>query len=141
MRVTVAVMMSILATACGDSRPAPAATGASTGPVAIVTMPKLAPGAELPAASLRVSVAKGAAQVQIRLPDLDRPAAELIAELEDRETGEIRRWSIEALPASEGGAMAVTVPAYAVSPGTHVLSVWAGDADLLRRYLFDVVER
>lgn len=85
-----------------------------------------------------VTVAKQTAQVQIRVTGFDRPADELTAELESVATGEIRRWPVDAEP---GGAMTVTVPAYAVGAGAHVLSIWAGDADLLRRYAFQVVVR
>ncbi len=84
-----------------------------------------------------VTVAKHAAQVQIRVTGFDRPADELTAELESVATGEVRRWPVDADPG--GGAMTVTVPAYAVGAGAHVLTIWAGDADLLRRYRFQVV--
>ena len=105
--------------------------------MAVVTLATPAPGGSS-AAGPAVTVAKQAAQVQIRITGFDRPADELTAELEARETGDVRRWPVDAA-AGAAGSMSITVPAYAVGPGAHVLTIWAGDADLLRRYHFQVV--
>lgn len=134
MRVLTLVVLLLLACACGP--PAPDTSEGAAGPVAVVTLATPEPGAATVVAP-EVIVAKQAVQVQIRLAGFDRPADELTAELEAVETGEIRRWPVDA--ASGGGAMTVTVPAYAVGAGAHVLTIWAGDADLLRRYAFQVV--
>ena len=141
MRLATGVALAVLAAACGDRPSGSDRAAPPAGTVAIVTLPAPATGGGMPAGALPVTVDQTAAQVQIRLPGLDHPADELTAELEARQTGEVRRWMVDALPPEAGGTMAITVPIYAVGPGIHVLTVWAGDADLLQRYLFEVVER
>lgn len=92
------------------------------------------------AAPVEVSVPAGSAEVRIRLQGLGRPAVELTAELESLATGDIRRWPVDDAPAGpDGAALAVTVPVYALPAGEHVLTLWAGDADALRRHAFRVV--
>ncbi len=130
--------MALLACACGDRTPAPDRATPPAGPIAVVTLPPPGPAAGAP---VPVTVAGDAAQVRIQLIGLDHPPGDLTAELEARDTGEIRRWSVDAGPPDAAGVLAVTVPAYAVGPGVHVLTVWAGDATPLQRYRFEVQVR
>jgi len=101
--------------------------------VTVVTLPTPGAGDGAAASEVKLSIARDAAQVRIQLAGVDRPADELIAELEALDTTEIRRWPVDA---SAGDGLSVTVPAYAMAAGGHVLTLWAGDADLLRRYRF-----
>ncbi len=103
----------------------------------VVTLATPGAGDEAAASAGHVRIAKDAAQVRIRLAGVDRPADELMAELEALDTAEIRRWPVDAAD-GDGDGLSVTVPAYAMAAGGHVLTLWAGDADLLRRYRFKV---
>jgi hypothetical protein len=79
-------------------------------------------------------VAASAAQARIDLPGVSQPADELTAELEARASGEVRRWPVDAM----AGGVSITVPAYAVPAGEHVLTLWQGDANVVARYQFRV---
>lgn len=86
-----------------------------------------------------VSVAAGTAQVQFRLGGLDRPAADLTAELERVGGDQIRRWPVVDAPAgSDGLTHAVIVPVYEATPGEYVLTVWASDVEVAQRYRYRV---
>jgi hypothetical protein len=117
---------------CGETPP-DTPNAAAAGPLAVVRL-------SVPDATARptLSVPADSAQVQIRLPGVDHPV-ELTAELESQATGEVRRWSVDdATAGADGAALAVTVPAYVVPAGDHVLTLWAGDADMVARYRFRV---
>jgi len=127
--------MSLLAGACADSssdsRGAP-----KPGPVSVVTLPPLeVVGEAAPDAPVEVRVAASAAQVRLELAGVSQPAEELTAELESDASGEVRRWTVDAA----AGGVAVTVPIYAVPAGQHVLTLWQGDADVVRRYALRVI--
>ncbi len=86
-----------------------------------------------------ISVPKNAAQVELRLAGDFGDSAELVAEL-DRipETDSPRRWPVSP---GEGGTergVSVTVPAYALSDGDFSLTLWRGDAEVVRRVRFRV---
>lgn len=137
MRRLAPLALLALLTSCGEAPPA-ASPAATAGPIAVVRLP-VGTGQD-GGAPEAVSIPAGSAQVQIRLRGIDQPAVELTAELESRATGEVRRWPVdEATAGTDGATLAVTVPVYALPAGDHVLTLWAGDADLLRRYAFRVV--
>lgn len=86
-----------------------------------------------------VSVRASSAQVQFRLAGIDRPSEDLTAELERVGADQIRRWPVVDAPtAADGATHAVMVPIYEVRPGEYVLTVWAGDVEIVRRYRFGV---
>lgn len=100
---------------------------------------RLTPAASAEAPPIAVTVARDAALVRLRLGNLDRPAADLTAEIEHVGGDQVRRWAIAEVPgAAAGDRLAVDVPAYEVKPGEHRLTVWVGDADIVARYTFRV---
>ena len=129
------LLATLLTSGCGAPAPAPEPQASPTGPVTVVTLSTPGAGDEAAASAGHVRIAQDAAQVRIRLAGIDRPAGELMAELEALDTAEIRRWPVDA---ADGDGLSITVPAYAMAAGGHVLTLWAGDADLLRRYRFTV---
>lgn len=115
----------------GSSGEAPAAAGQ----IAVVRLVPAAPDA--PAAE--VTVPATSAQVQLRLAGLDRPATELTAELERVGADQIRRWPVVDAPADADGLQhAVILPVYEARPGDYVLTLWAGDVEIVRRYRYRV---
>jgi len=136
-RIAALLLTTVLTCGCGAPAPPPEALAPPTGPVAVVTLPTPGAGTQAAASAVSVRVARDAAQVRIQLAGVARPADELTAELEALDTTEIRRWPVDAA-AGDGDGLSVTVPAYAMGAGRHVLTLWAGDADLLRRYRFQV---
>jgi hypothetical protein len=86
-----------------------------------------------------VTVPPASAQVQFRLDGIEARAEDLTAELERVGGDQIRRWRIEAAPVDGApGRHTVIVPVYEARPGEYVLTVWAGDADIVQRYRFRV---
>jgi hypothetical protein len=131
-RVLALALVWMTATACGGREPA--TTGGP--PPAVVTLQPSAENASEPAV---VHVPPDAAQVQIRLAGLTAPAQELTAELERVGGDQIRRWSVDDVTSDPTlGSHAVTVPIYEVRPGEYVVTIWAGDADIVQRYRFRV---
>lgn len=82
----------------------------------------------------------GAAQISLRLPgelgDVDQLTAEISrAEAPD----EVKRWPVDrASSGSDGVTASVTLPAFALTPGAYRLTVWQGDAEVVRRYAFRI---
>lgn len=86
-----------------------------------------------------VEVPPSSVQVQFRLAGLDRPSADLTAELERVGADQIRRWPVADAPAAPDGLThAVIVPIYEAGPGEYVLTVWASDVEIVRRYRYRV---
>lgn len=124
-----------LTSACSTSAPE---TGAPvrTGEVAVVALtPQPAPDPATPAAPVDVTVPRAAAQVRVELLGVSPPPDELTAELEAVESGDVRRWPVEAA----SGGVSVTVPIYVVPAGDYVLTLWRGDAEAIARYPFRVI--
>lgn len=87
------------------------------------------------------TVPRGTAQVRLLL-DGDLPAAgELTAEITAIDRDEMKRWPVDAAPDAtrQTATHAVTVPVYAVPAGDYILTLWAGDADMVQRYAFRIV--
>jgi hypothetical protein len=104
-----------------------------------VAVVHLAPPAGQEAAPAVVSIPADKAQVQYRLAGVDARAEDLTAEIERVGSDQIRRWRVEAVPPDgAAGQHAVMVPIYEARPGEYVLTVWAGDADIVQRYRFRV---
>lgn len=100
---------------------------------------RLTPAASADAPPVAVTIAPTAALVRLRLSNLDRPATDLMAEIEHVGGDQVRRWAIAEVPgAPAGDRLAVDVPSYEVKPGEHRLTVWVGDADVVARYAFRV---
>lgn len=100
---------------------------------------RLTPAASADAPPATVTIARDAALVRLRLSNLDRPATDLMAEIEHVGGDQVRRWAIAEVPgAPAGDRLAVDVPSYEVRPGEHRLTVWVGDADVVARYAFRV---
>ncbi len=85
------------------------------------------------------AVPRGTAMVHLRLVG-DLPAAvDLTAELAVVGRDDVTRWPVDDAPAGDDGATRlVSVPPYAVPVGDCVLTLWAGDADVVQRYRFRV---
>lgn len=140
LHVLTASLLCALA-ACGRGNPGngsnPGAGGADSagGPVAVV---RLQPSAtDAPPAD--VDVPGASAQVQFRLSGIDRAAGELTAEIERVGADQIRRWPVVDAPADPDGLKhAVVVPIYEARPGEYVLTVWASDVEIVRRYRYRV---
>lgn len=118
-----------------------AATPAPADSLPVVTlalMPIVTRGAGTPPTA---TVPRGTAQVRFLL-DGDLPApAELTAEIMAVDRDEVKRWPVDAAPDTPRTAAthAVTVPVYAVPAGDYILTLWAGDADIVQRYAFRIV--
>jgi len=133
------------------TRPAPAGNvaadaGGADGPASVGALPSvtisLAPAVSsagvLPEPTV-ATVPPGTAQVTLRLAGELPPAADLTAEITAVERDEFKRWPVDdATPGMDGATRAVTVPPYAVPAGRFVLTLWAGDADVVARYRFRV---
>lgn len=89
-----------------------------------------------------VTVPGDAAQVQLRLGgtlgDVDR----LIAEITPVASPDAaRRWPVDAAPeAGDDARASVTLPPYALPPGDYTVTVWEGDATVVRKYVFRVAQ-
>lgn len=122
-----------LTAACGGS-----GSTDTAGPSAETTVVPLQPTAADGAATT-VLVPATSAQVQFLLAGIDRPSDALTAELERVGADQIRRWPVVDVPAGANGVThAVTVPIYEARPGDYVLTVWAGDVEVVRRYRYTV---
>lgn len=88
---------------------------------------------------MTVTVPDGIVQVQYRLAGLQAKGEELTAELEVVGGDQIKRWRVDDVPPDPvRGAHAVVVPIYEARPAEYVLTVWAGDAEVVQRYRFRV---
>lgn len=123
---------------------APASTDAAATPSRTANLPAvtltLAPvraGKDAPLPAL--AVPRGTALVHLRLTG-DLPAAtDLTAELSARDRDEVKRWPVDDAPVgADGATRVVTLPPYAVPAGAYTLTLWAGDADIVQRYVFTV---
>ena len=83
----------------------------------------------------------GVAQVQLRLVGDLTDADSLVAEVVPvNEPDRTKRWPVDAVAAAADGASAtVTLPAYALPPGSYVVTVWRGDAEPVQRYPLRIV--
>lgn len=92
-----------------------------------------------PTGGAAFAVPGGTAMVHLRLVG-DLPAAvDLTAELAVVGRDDVTRWPVDDAPAGDDGATRlVSVPPYAVPVGDCVLTLWAGDADVVQRYRFRV---
>lgn len=146
------------------TQPAPASRGAVATPTAAPDAPAVTPPAApgtpaaqaLPIVALTLTpvvtrgsgappvavVPRGTAQVALRLVGDLPAAADLTAEIAALDRDEIKRWPVDdAAPGADGATRAVVVPPYAVPPGDFVLTLWAGDADIVQRYAFRIVDK
>lgn len=106
--------------------------------VTLALMPIVTRGAGAPPTA---TVPRGTAQVRFLL-DGDLPApTELTAEILAVDRDEVKRWPVDAAPETTRttATHAVTVPVYAVPAGDYILTLWAGDADIVQRYAFRIV--
>jgi hypothetical protein len=132
----VGCLVLVAVTTAGCRRASPGNSTAAGGQVAVV---HLAPPASAEAEPAAVSVPAGSVQVQYRLAGLETRAEDLTAEIERVGGDQIRRWRVDAVPPDGApGQHAVVVPIYEARPGEYVLTVWAGDADIVQRYRFRV---
>lgn len=118
-----------------------AAAGAARDGIASAGMPAVT--ATLAAATGEAAppftVPRGTALVHLRLTGDLPPAADLTAEISAAGDGDVKRWPVDDAPVgADGATRVVTVPPYAVAAGRHVLTLWAGDADIVQRYRFTV---
>lgn len=118
---------------CGCGGPA-ADAGAGTSPEAIASVTLTPAPAGAP---LAIAVPGGAAQVRFSLSGLPAGHDDLVAELEAVGGDRIRRWRVDGAPGDEAPP-SVVVPIYEVPAGEHLLTVWAGDAEVVGRYAFRV---
>lgn len=146
------------------TRPAPTSHDASVAPAASSAVPATAPAAAPDAAAAQAQptvaltltpvvtraggapavavVPRGTAQVALRLVGDLPPAVDLTAEITALDRDEVKRWPVDdAAPAADGATRTVLIPPYAVPPGDFVLTLWAGDADIVQRYAFRIVDR
>lgn len=123
-------------TAAADVSAALDATPAATLPAITLTVAPRRTSGDVPA----VAVPRGTALVHLRLPGTDLPAAEdLVAEIGAVGRDEVKRWPVDDAPrANDDAVRMVSVPPYAVPPGDYTLTLWRGDADMLRRYRFRI---
>ncbi|MFN7978205.1 MAG: hypothetical protein U0P30_08725 [Vicinamibacterales bacterium] len=119
-----------------DTSAAPGAAPAATLPAVSLRLVPLLPSADVPA----VAVPRDTAMVHLRLAGTDMPAAEdLVAEISAVGRDEVKRWPVDDAPrANDDADRMVSVPPYAVPPGDYTLTLWRGDADMLRRYQFRI---
>lgn len=124
----VAVALSVAA-ACSAPAPNPAAPAPAAAAVA-VDVPADTAGA--PATLL---VPADAGQIVLRLMGDTGEPSDLMLEIAPADApDEARRWAVDAAPAGADGAHAtVTLPGYALGPGLHHLTLWRGDAEVVRR--------
>lgn len=122
----------------GPSTPAAPTAAAAAMPTATLTL-SAAAATRGQGAMPVLAVPAGTALVQFRLVGDLPPADELTAEIMALDGDEVKRWPVDAAARTDDGASrTVTVPPYAVPPGDYVLTLWAGDADLVQRYAFRV---
>jgi hypothetical protein len=131
-RYTTLLWVSLLAGACADSTRESTAIAPAAAPVAVITLPLRSDGQPAETPPTQVTILASAAQVRIELPGAWPPADELTAELEARESGEVRRWPVDTV----ADGVAVMVPVYAIPAGEHVLTLWRGDAEIVGRHAF-----
>lgn len=125
-----AVTAALLATAACGAPPAPAPS-APAGVTVTVVLPAAA--ADTPETLV---IPADATQVVVRLAGETGDPSELVLETAPVATpDEARRWAVDAAtPAGDGAAASVTLPAFALAPGDHRLTLWRGDADVVRRH-------
>jgi hypothetical protein len=84
-----------------------------------------------------------AGQVELRMLGQFGDASELTAELDGvPPTDRPQRWPVMPTGSEPTGAgVSVVVPAYALPVGEFALTVWRGDAEVVRRVVFRVRER
>lgn len=114
---------------------APALPASDGMPVVSLALPAAAGDAQ----PVALAVPRGTAMVHLRLVG-DLPAAvDLTAELAAVGRDEVKRWPVDDAPAGDDGATRlVSLPPYVVPAGDYVLTLWAGDADVVQRYAFRV---
>ena len=139
----------------GGTPPAPSSTAPSRpAEPAPPAAPAVPPPAAMPTVALTLAastttrgtgtvptlaVPRGTAIVHLRLVGDLPPAMDLTAELTAVDRDEVKRWPVDDAPAAgDGATRVVSLPPYAVPAGDYVLTLWAGDADVVQRYAFRI---
>lgn len=121
----------LAAVACG-APPRPPAPTSSVPAGATFTVLLPAGTADAPAL---VVIPADATQIVLRLVGETGDPSELILETAPvAAPDEARRWAVDVAAASgDGAAASVTLPAFALAPGDLQLTLWRGDAEVVRR--------
>ena len=88
----------------------------------------------------RLDPSAGHGTISLRLPGAFVDVDQLTAEIAPADAPDaVTRWPVEAASAGSDGATAsVTLPAFALPPGAYSMTVWQGDAEVVRRYVFHI---
>jgi hypothetical protein len=123
----------------GETAPSPAAPPPAAMPSVALTLSAIRTTRSSGAVAT-VAVPRGTAMVHLRCTGDLPPAAGLTAELVALDRDEVKRWPVDDAPAGDDDATrVVSVPPYVLPPGDYVLTLWAGDADIVQRYAFRVL--
>ena len=98
----------------------------------------LVPAATASAEPATLVIPRTAAQVGLRLTGDVGELEHLTAEVAPANApDDARRWRVDAAPPAADSAPAmVTLPAYALSTGDYILTLWEGDASVVARFVF-----
>lgn len=127
------LVLAMALAGCGEPAPAAPPRAAALVPAVTLTLDSASQPAVL-------TLPPDAGQISLRLPgdlgDVDQLTAEISpADAPD----EVKRWPVDGASSGTDGAKAsVTLPAFAVPPGTYRLTVWQGDAEVVQRYAFQI---
>lgn len=124
------LVATVVLAGCGTPPAAPAAAPVIT--TAVLTGDILTP--------TPVTLPDDASQVLLRLSGPLGDVERLIAEVAPAANPDAaRRWPVDAAPeAGDGARASVTLPPYVLPPGDFTVTVWEGDATVVRKYAFRV---